>query len=154
MPAVVAVVSAVARFERVGGKSLEGSRHMKRNIFYLGMVITLLFAANPALAKDRKGVLTGTWDCQSHGGPQGDLAFTLYLQQNKEMVDGSVSSPIGGTQITSGTFRKNMLEIHLDTPQGAYILLGKFEKGTLSGTWAVDTDKGVWEGKKQVPAPK
>jgi hypothetical protein len=127
---------------------------MKRNIFYFGIVVTILFAANLAFARDKKGPLTGTWDCQAHGGSQGDMAFTLYLQQNKELVDGSVSSPIGGTQISSGTFRRNMLEIHLDTPQGAYILMAKFEKGKLSGTWSVDTDKGVWEGKKQVAHPK
>lgn len=127
---------------------------MKRIILCFSIGITILFAANLANAKDRKGPLTGTWDCQSHGGSPGDMPFTLYLQQNKETVDGSVSSPIGGTQITSGTFRKNMLEIHLDTPQGPYILMGKFEKGTLSGTWSLDADKGVWEGKKQAPAPK
>jgi hypothetical protein len=94
--------------------------------------------------------MTGTWDCQAHGGSQGDMAFTLYLQQNKETVDGSVSSPIGGTEISSGTFKKNMLEIHIDTPQGNYVLMAKFSKGKLSGTWSADNDKGVWEGKKQV----
>jgi len=80
------------------------------------------------------------------------MAFTLFLQQSKENVDGSISSPIGGTQISSGTFKRNILEIHLDTPQGAYVLMGKFEKGKLSGTWSSDSDKGIWEGKKQVGA--
>jgi hypothetical protein len=43
-----------------------------------------------------------------------------------------------------------MLEIHIDTPQGGYVLMGKFEKGgKLEGNWASDTEKGVWEGKKQ-----
>ena len=27
--------------------------------------------------------------------------------------------------------------------------MAKFEKGKLSGTWSSDTDKGIWEGKKQ-----
>jgi hypothetical protein len=107
-----------------------------------------------AMAKDRKGLMTGTWDCQAHGGSQGDIAFTLFLQQDKENVDGSISSPIGGTQISSGTFKRNLLEIHLDTPQGAYVLMAKFEKGTLSGTWSSDSDKGTWEGKKQGTPPK
>ena len=92
---------------------------MKRNLIYIGIGITVLFAASLAMAKDKKGPMTGTWDCQAHGGSQGDMAFTLFLQQNKETVDGSISSPIGGTQISSGTFKRNMLEIHLDTPQGA-----------------------------------
>jgi hypothetical protein len=154
MPARVALVSAVARLDQVGGKSLIRSAYMKRNLIYLGIGITVLFAASLAMAKEKKGPMTGTWDCQAHGGSQGDMAFTLYLQQNDENVDGSISSPIGGTQISSGTFKKNMLEIHLDTPQGNYILMAKFNKGTLSGNWSSDTDKGTWDGKKQVAAGK
>jgi hypothetical protein len=125
---------------------------MKRNLIYIGIGIAILFTASLAMAKERKGPMTGTWDCQAHGGSQGDMTFTLFLQQNKENVDGSISSPIGGTQISSGTFKRNMLEIHLDTPQGTYTLMAKFSKGTLSGTWASDNDKGVWEGKKHVAA--
>jgi len=127
---------------------------MKRTVVYLVICLTVLFAAGLALAKDKGGPLTGTWECQAHGGSQGDMAFTLFLQQDKETVDGSISSPIGGTQISSGTFKKNMLEIHLDTPQGNYTLMAKFNKGLLSGTWSSDNDKGAWEGKKQGAAAK
>ncbi len=122
---------------------------MKRRIITIGMGLAILLGASVLIAKDKKGNLTGTWDCQAHGGSQGDMAFTLFLQENKEIVDGSISSPIGGTQITSGTFKRNILEINLDTPQGAYVLMGKLEKGKLSGTWSSDSDKGSWEGKKQ-----
>ena len=121
---------------------------MKRNLMYIVVGIAVLFATSLTIAKEKKGPMTGTWNCQAHGGSQGDMAFTLVLQQNKETVDGSVSSPIGGTEISSGTFKKNMLEIHLDTPQGNYTLMAKFNKGTLSGTWSSDSDKGNWEGKK------
>ncbi len=121
---------------------------MKRKLIYGGIGITVLLAASLAMARDKKGPMTGTWDCQSHGGSQGDVTFTLMLTQNGETVDGSISSPMGGTQISSGTFKKNMLEIHLDTPQGNYTLMAKFNKGTLSGTWSSDSDKGSWEGKK------
>jgi hypothetical protein len=122
---------------------------MKRRFVYVGIGIALLTVFTLGFGKDKKGVMTGTWDCQAHGGSQGDMAFTLYLQQNKETVDGSISSPIGGTQISSGTFKRNMLEIHLDTPQGAYVLMAKLEKGKLSGTWSSDNDKGIWEAKKR-----
>jgi hypothetical protein len=123
---------------------------MKRKLIHICIGLTVLLAASLVMAKDRKGSLTGTWECQAHGGSQGDMAFTLYLQQNKELVDGSIASPIGATQFSSGTFRRNMLEIHIDTPQGGYVLMGKFEKsGKLEGNWASDTEKGVWEGKKQ-----
>lgn len=127
---------------------------MKRNLIYIGVGLALLFAASLAMAKDGKGPMTGTWDCQAHGGSQGDMAFTLYLQQNKENVNGSISSAIGSTQLSSGTFRRNMLEIHLDTPQGNYTYMGKFSKGTLSGNWSSDNDKGTWEGKKKATASR
>ena len=123
---------------------------LRKSVCY-GLFLTLLMAASLGMAKDKKVAISGTWDCQSHGGTMGDMAFTLVLQQskqNKETVDGAVSSPIGGTDISSGTFRKNMLEIHIDSPQGAYILLGKLEKGKLSGSWSTDSDKGTWDGVK------
>lgn len=122
---------------------------MKRHLVLIGICLVVLITASMATAKDKKGIMTGTWDCQAHGGTQGDMAFTLNMQQDKETVDGSISSPIGGTQFSSGTFRRNMLEIHLDTPQGNYVLMAKYVKGKLDGTWASDNDKGVWEGKKQ-----
>jgi hypothetical protein len=128
--------------------SLIRSSGMKRNLVFFCIAITVTLATCLAFGKNKKGAMSGTWDCQAHGGSQGDTAFTLFLQQNKETVDGSIASPIGSTQISSGTFRRNMLEIHLDTPQGPYVLIAKFEKGKLSGTWSMDSDKGIWEGKK------
>ena len=127
---------------------------MKRNLIFVLIFIAVLFAACMAIANDKEAPMTGTWDCQAHGGSQGDTAFTLFLQQNKETVDGSISSPIGGTQISSGTFKRNMLEIHLDTPQGTYTLMAKFNKGLLSGTWSSDNDKGSWDAKKQAAPSK
>ena len=121
---------------------------MKRNLITVGIVLTVLLGAGLAAAREKKVALSGTWDCQAHGGPQGDMAFTLYLQQNKETVDGNISSPLGATQISSGTIRKNQLELHFDMPQGGYTLMGKFEKGKLSGAWSLDSDKGQWEGNK------
>jgi hypothetical protein len=120
---------------------------MMRNFICVGLGI--LFVTSLGMARERKGPITGTWDCQLHGGAQGDMAFTLFLQQDKEIVDGSFSSPMGGTQISSGAFKRNLLEIHIDTPQGSYTLMAKFSKGALSGSWTSDTEKGIWEGKKQ-----
>jgi hypothetical protein len=124
---------------------------MKRTLVILGACLMLGFSTL-AVAKEKKpkvGPLTGTWECTSHGSSQGDMAFTLYLEQNKEDVSGSVSSPMGGTELSSATFKKGDLEIEIDTPQGNYKINGKLKKGHLSGTWSNDTEKGTWEGKKQ-----
>jgi hypothetical protein len=82
------------------------------------------------------------------------MSVTLYLEQNHEVVTGSVSSPMGGAQITSGSFKKNVLEIEIDTPEGTYRIAGKLKNGTLAGEWSSDTEKGTWEGKKQAAASK
>lgn len=119
--------------------------------------LAVLIVAGIGLAREKRGTLSGTWDCQAHGGKNGDMAFTLYLQQDKqekEVVNGSVSSPIGGTDFSSATFRRNMLEIHVDTPEGPYILMAKLEKGKLEGTWSLDSDKGTWEGSKHAAPAK
>jgi hypothetical protein len=124
---------------------------MKRNlilVFTLGC-IALLLVQGLALGKDKEGPLTGTWTCQSKGGSEGDMPFTLNLQQTEDKVDGSVSSPLGGTLISSGSFKGDTLEIHIDSPDGDYVLMAKFDKGGLSGTWAHNDDKGTWEGKKE-----
>ncbi len=126
---------------------------MKRSLATVG--ICLLCLAGFALAKEKKhkpGPLTGTWECVSHGGPQGDMPFTLILHQEKENVTGSVSSPIGGTDITSGAFKSKRLEIQLDTPQGNYLLTARLKKGQLAGEWSHDNNKGPWEGKKKAQA--
>jgi hypothetical protein len=130
---------------------------MKR---YLKLAVVCLLAlcmGSLALAKEKKpkpGPLTGTWECTSHGSSQGDMPFTLYLEQQKENVSGSVSSPIGGTQITSGSYKKKALEVRIDTPNGNYLITGKLKKDALSGNWSTENEKGTWEGKKQAAASK
>ena len=125
---------------------------MKRYLISIGIIS--LLGASLALARGHKGGLTGTWDCHGHGGTLGEITFTLFLQATGETVDGSITSPMGATQVSSGTIRHNQVELHFDMPQGSYVLVGKFEKGQLSGAWSLDSDKGVWEGVKHVEAAK
>jgi hypothetical protein len=130
---------------------------MKLNVKVLVASLAVLCVASFALAKDKgpkPGPLTGTWECTSHGGSQGDMPITLYLEQNRDIITGSVASPMGGTQITSGSFKRNVLEIQIDTPQGAYHIKAKLKKGQLTGEWSSETEKGTWEARKQAPASK
>ncbi|MFB3923526.1 MAG: hypothetical protein ACE145_17525 [Terriglobia bacterium] len=129
---------------------------MKRILTALAVCAILALCTSAAAAAEKKpkpGPMTGTWECMSHGSSQGDMPFTLYLEQNKEVVTGSVSSPMGGTEITSASFKDKTLEVHIDTSQGNYVVMGKLKKSELSGTWSVDGgEKGTWEGKKAPPA--
>jgi hypothetical protein len=128
-----------------------------RQMVPIVLCLTIVFAAAFAEGEGKRpkpGPLTGTWECTAHGGAQGDMPFTLYLEQTKGTLTGSVSSPIGGTEISAGTVKKNEIEIHIDSPQGSYQLTGRLKKGELSGKWSSDTENGTWEGKKQASGGK
>ena len=128
-------------------------RKMVPTVLCLTMLSVAAFASGEG-KKPKPGPLTGTWECTAHGGAQGDIPFTLYLEQTKDTLTGSVSSPMGGTQISAGTIKKTEIEIHIDTPQGNYQLTGHLKKGELSGKWSSDTESGSWEGKKQTAGGK
>jgi hypothetical protein len=129
---------------------------MNRVVTLAGICLLSLSAASLLDGADKKskpGPLTGTWECTAHGTEQGDMPFTLTLEQSQQDITGSVSSPMGGTEITSGTFNKKAVEIHINTPQGNYTITGKLKKDQLSGDWSSDNDqKGTWEGKKAAQA--
>ena len=129
---------------------------MSKRILILAFCLPSLILASLATARDKPDPLAGNWNCQAHGSAQGDLTFTLALTQSKDLIDGSISSAssIGATQISSGTIRRHMVEIHFDTPQGNYILMGKYSNGHISGTWSNDTEKGAWEAGRQDAKPK
>ncbi|MGO9272064.1 MAG: hypothetical protein ACLQOO_17670 [Terriglobia bacterium] len=133
---------------------------MKRVFGAVGLCLVVLSVTSLLTAKGNKakpGPAAGTWECRLHGGPNDDMSFTLYLEQNGQTVTGSVSSPIGSTELTTASFKKKILEIHIDTPQGNYLLTGKLNKGQMSGAWSADggaggeKTKGTWEGARYVP---
>ena len=73
----------------------------------------------------------------------------MKLKQKGEAVEGSISTATGEITITSGSFKKNVLEIHCDSPEANYLVTGKLEEERLSGHWAKGTEQeDAWEGKK------
>jgi len=128
-----------------------------RQMVPIGLCLAMVFAAAFGRGEGKKpkpGPLTGTWECIAHGGTQGDMPFTLYLEHTKDSLTGSVSSPMGGTEISAGTVKKNEIEIHFDTPQGNYQMTGRLKKGELSGKWSGENESGTWEGRKQASGGK
>ena len=133
---------------------------MNRARTTLILCFILLGLAGLALAQDTKsqarskgGPVAGTWQCTAHGGTNGDIPFTLYLEQDNDAVTGSVSSSMGDAEIASATFKDGALEIHIDGGDETYTLTGKLQNGQLSGQWnGGDTEKGTWEGKKGTEA--
>lgn len=130
---------------------------MKRNVVVFALAFVTLAFATAAVAQEKKagGPVAGTWQCTAHGGPNGDLPFTLYLEQTNESVSGSISSPMGDTDLSSATFASGKLEIHINGGDENYTLTAKLENGALTGgEWSTDGgEKGTWEGKKGTDAP-
>ncbi|HEV3279685.1 MAG TPA: hypothetical protein VG860_23050 [Terriglobia bacterium] len=135
---------------------------MKRSTLILTLALVTLAFAAAAVAQEKKaagGPVAGTWTCTAHGGPNGDMPFTLYLEQQNESVTGSISSPLGDTDIGSATFTGGKLEIHINGGDENYTLTAKLDAGALTGgEWSADGgEKGTWDGKKgtdaATPAP-
>jgi len=119
--------------------------------FLLAVAILNLAAAQGK--EPKPGPLTGTWECVAHSSAQGDLEFTLKLEQNNEAVTGTLVNSSGEFPITSGSYKNGVLEFHLEAPDGHYVATAKLLHGQLSGHWSKDQEtEGGWEGKKSAPA--
>jgi hypothetical protein len=69
------------------------------------------------------------------------------LDQNKDVVTGSVSTSQGDIQINSGSFKKKNFRFMVDTPNGMYTVTGKLKGSQVSGEWTNGTsEKGTWDG--------
>jgi hypothetical protein len=116
------------------------------------LTTTCLVFANSG--KSSKGSHTGTWDCMAHLSGEDDIPFTMMLEQKDEAVTGSITSHEGELQITSGTYKGDTLELHLETPEAKYVVTGKLAGDQFKGQWSKDPDglQGNWEGKKSAMA--
>jgi hypothetical protein len=102
-------------------------------------------------AKDKanSSPIVGTWNCVAHGGENGDIQFTLYLQHSSEGYTGTVSAHQGDADLTTITFKDNHLKITINTGDSDYTLTATLAGGKLTGEWSRDGEKkGAWEGKK------
>ena len=99
--------------------------------------------------KSNNSPVEGTWNCVAHGGENGDVPFTLSIQQSSEGYTGSVSAPQGDADLTTVTFKDNELKITIDADEHNYVLTATLDSGKLAGEWFADSQKkGNWEGKK------
>lgn len=125
---------------------------MKR-IAVMPMVLISMFAIFAvtlrAKPKAAGSPVVGTWKCVAHGGPNGEIPFTLYLQQSGESLTGTISAPQGDADLTSVIFKNNRIKITIDTDEHNYTLTATLADGKLTGEWSRDGQKeGTWEGKK------
>lgn len=128
---------------------------MKRRLVSISTCLLVLGMAGILYARDKNpkpGPLAGTWECTAHGASSGDMQFTLTLEQDKDTVTGSVTSPIGSSELTDATYDKKTLQIRIEGDENDYILTGRLKGGKLTGDWTHGDEKGSWEGAKQTKA--
>ena len=119
-------------------------------MFVLCLFVFGIFAiTSQAKEKTNTSPVAGTWTCVAHGGENGDIPFTLYLQQAAEGLTGTVSAPQGDADLTSVTFKDNKIKIAIDTDEHNYSLTATLADEKQTGEWNRDGQKqGIWEGKK------
>jgi hypothetical protein len=113
-------------------------------------VLPLFILAASCQAKEKAGSnVVGTWACVAHGGENGDVPFTLSIQQSAEGLTGTISAPQGDADLTSFTVQDNQIKIVIATDEHTYSLTATLAEGKLTGEWYQDGQKqGTWEGKK------
>lgn len=122
---------------------------MKRLAIIPILCVLALGVTLSAKDKANNSPVVGTWNCVAHGGENGDVPFTLYLDQSGDELSGSVSAPQGSTDLSSVSFKDNHLKITIETDEHDYVLTATLANGKLAGTWTLDgQQKGNWEGKK------
>jgi hypothetical protein len=129
---------------------------MQRRLVSILLIVLVLGIAgilNAGSKNPKPGPLTGTWECTTHGGSNGDMHLTLTLEQDKDVVTGSVTSPIGSSELNDATYENKTLELHIESNPDDYILTGKLKGGKLAGEWTHGEEKGAWEGTRQAPTP-
>jgi len=137
-------------------RQFERRRMMKRTKSLIGFCLLLLAMACLVFGQEKKsqeGSISGTWDCIAHLSGENDIPFTMNLVQQGESVTGSLSTGDGELEIKTGTFKDNLLDLHLESSDAKYVVNGKLDGGQFKGHWSKDGDglEGDWEGKKSAP---
>jgi len=129
---------------------------MKRKWSLLGTCLLVAASAYFAFANGKEpaqGPVAGHWECVAHSSAEGDTPFTLDLTQNKEEVTGKFANASGEIPLTSASYKKGVLEIRLQAPDGTYEATGKLAHGELSGHWSKSQEaEGGWDCRRSAPA--
>ncbi len=131
---------------------------MRRQWALIGGLLLVGTTAYFGLANGKErssGPLTGSWECVAHSSAMNDLPFTLDLKQDNEDVTGKLINSSGEYPLTSSSYKKGELEIHVNAPDGKYQASGRLLHGQISGHWSkVQEMEGGFECQKSVPAKK
>src|SRR4029078_7276861 len=100
--------------------------------------------------------LIGRWDCRATrdgSKPSPSLELTLEGEHVAGRFDQNTDYRFAF--ITSGTFKSNLIELHIEYIKDAYLLTGRWQEGRLKGVWrrSHDSENGTWEATRPLAPP-
>lgn len=129
-------------------------KHAKGLVGFCLLLLAMACLLYSQEGKSKSGSISGTWDCVAHLSGESDIPFSMNLVQQGETVTGSLTTSDGELEIKTGTFKDNLLDLHLESSDAKYLVNGKLDGGQFKGHWSKDPDglEGDWEGKRSAPA--
>ena len=119
---------------------------MPKRIFTLFSVIACLALALPLFAQDP---ISGTWSGDWGPSPYDRNPVTVSLKWDGKTLTGNVNPGPNAVPIQKGTFDPKTSAIHMEADARGrgnqiihYVIDGKLDKKTLSGSWNHDNRKG------------
>jgi hypothetical protein len=123
---------------------------MRKRALVFGCFVTLFVMVALALAQD---ALTGAWSGDWGPSPRDRNPVTLALKWDGKALTGNVTGGEGVVEpipIQKGTFDPKTGKVHMETQtknprtgQSVHFMIdGKLDKGTMTGSWNHDDRKG------------
>ena len=123
---------------------------MRQKLFCVAsMVLAVALTASGAPQKKASDPVTGTWSGDWGPSPGDRNQVTVELKLDGKTVTGTVNPGPNAVPLVKSTFDSATNAIHMEADaknrRGAdihYVIDGKVENGTMSGTWNHDNRKG------------
>ncbi len=120
-----------------------------RKLQLFGLAACLVVAASAFAQKSAKDLLSGTWVGDWGPSASDRNAVTLELKWDGKNLTGTVNPGPNAVTLQKATFDPKTDAVHFEVDAKNrsgndvhYVVEGKVEKGTMTGTWSHDTRKG------------
>ena len=128
---------------------------MKKH-YAFALAVCLLLAASAFAQKSAGESVTGTWVGDWGPSPSDRNQVTVELKADGKALTGMVNPGPNAVALQKGTFDAKTMGVHFEADAKGhsgkmvhYVVHGKVEGSTMSGTWSHDTMKGDFKITKQ-----